>query len=209
MSSSASTPRGFKPVNPCLVQEYSGPYIADNLQDAITLALDSIPVEVRIQTLPVHLIVAGKGMIFWLKDNVDELALLTDGHAHSNYTTLTRLSEELVDKWIKALPNVQEPGAVDSPHYVDFSEYNVHTCIVSEDSLFDLIAESITNGFGYTLLIRFIAPATVAFSKLFLGLSTLAGDANEEYVVFVSIINFIVWCRMCLLFRYHYCLPKY
>lgn len=69
-------PYGLAPVNPSLGLEYAGPYTAPTLQEAIDLALQEFPKELRAQTVLVHLVVDEVGYLYWFKDGVENKDLV-------------------------------------------------------------------------------------------------------------------------------------
>jgi len=72
-------PYGVKPTNPVPVDALSGPYEADNIQDAIDLANSSIPMPLRYKSLQVRLIIGGESYLYWYKNGVNDQDLVNIG----------------------------------------------------------------------------------------------------------------------------------
>lgn len=70
-------PQGFKLVNPKPLDTWTGPYTGVTTNDAVSLAVSTIPIEIRYQTMKVQIISQeGGAMEYWFKSGVTDNDLI-------------------------------------------------------------------------------------------------------------------------------------
>lgn len=94
-------PQGFKIVNPKPVDSWSGPYVGETREQAVSLALSEIPVEVRYKTMQVRIVYGNTSDMYWFRDGVENehLILYIPTDIVSGYTSINeRLNEEISER---------------------------------------------------------------------------------------------------------------
>lgn len=92
-------PRGFKLMNRVPLDAWSGPYSGNTIEEAIDIALSSIPIEIRYKSMQVRILTESYGsIIYWFKNGINNYDFEpmnngTSSEGGVGYTVLNELIE--------------------------------------------------------------------------------------------------------------------